>query len=133
MIEAIKWIYEFRFLILRIAMGSICILPKYFLDLEPHNCRSYVYSSVLMVVEFEFSVVIGCSLYCTAHEHPHQSLCIVAAVAISLDQMNFNIFENEQVVTVTLTLNDTYREDIVVNVAVGELLGGCTRGLYILC
>ena len=75
-------------------MGSICILPNYFLDLETHNCRSYVYSSVLMVVEFEFRVVIGCSLYCTAHELPHQSLCIVAAVAISLDQMDFNIQQN---------------------------------------
>ena len=75
-------------------------------------------------------IVVGCSLYCTAHELPHRSLCIVVAVAISLDQMDFNIFENEQVVTVTLTLNDTYRQDIVVNVAVGELLGGCTRELY---
>ena len=51
-------------------------------------------------------------------------------VAISLDRRAYSIFENEQVVTVTLRLNDTYREDIVVNVAVGELLGGCTRALY---
>ena len=51
-------------------------------------------------------------------------------VAISLDRSAYSIFENEQVVTVTLTLNDTYREDIVVSVAVGELLGGCTRELY---
>ena len=51
-------------------------------------------------------------------------------VAISLNETAYSIFENEQVVTVTLTLNDTYREDIVVNVTVGELLGGCTRGLY---
>ena len=51
-------------------------------------------------------------------------------VAISLDRSTYSILENEQVVTVTLTLNDTYREDIEVNVAVGELLGGCTRELY---
>ena len=51
-------------------------------------------------------------------------------VAISLDSTAYSIVENEQVVTVTLTLNDTYHEDIVVNVAVGELLGGCTRELY---
>ena len=51
-------------------------------------------------------------------------------VAISLDRSAYSILENEEVVTVTLTLNDTYREDIVVDVAVGELLGGCTRGLY---
>ena len=44
--------------------------------------------------------------------------------------MDYRILENKQVVTVTLTLNDTYREDIVVSVAVGELLGGCTRELY---
>ena len=43
--------------------------------------------------------------------------------------MAYSIFENEQVVTVTLRLNDTYRADIVVNVAVGELQGGCTREL----
>ena len=52
------------------------------------------------------------------------------AVAISLDQTDYSIFENEQVVAVTLTLNDTYHEDIVVDVAVGELLGGCTREMY---
>ena len=51
-------------------------------------------------------------------------------VAISLERTAYTIVENEQVVTVTLRLNDTYREDIVVNVAVGELLGGCTRELY---
>ena len=51
-------------------------------------------------------------------------------VAISLERRAYSIFENEQVVTVTLRLNDTYRADIVVNVAVGELLGGCTRELY---
>ena len=51
-------------------------------------------------------------------------------VAISLDRTAYSIVENEEVVTVTLTLNDTYREDIVVNVAVGELLGGCTREMY---
>ena len=58
------------------------------------------------------------------------SLFIAAVVAIFLDRTAYSIFENEQVVTVTLTLNDTYREDIVVNVAVGELLGVCTRELY---
>ena len=58
------------------------------------------------------------------------SLFIAAVVAIFLDRTAYSIFENEQVVTVTLTLNDTYREDIEVNVAVGELLGGCTRELY---
>ena len=51
-------------------------------------------------------------------------------VAISLDSSAYSILENEEVVTVTLTLNDTYREDIVVDVAVGELLGVCTRELY---
>ena len=51
-------------------------------------------------------------------------------VAISLERRAYSIFENEQVVTVTLRLNDTYRADIVVNVAVGELIGGCTRELY---
>ena len=51
-------------------------------------------------------------------------------VAIFLDRMAYSIFENEQVVTVTLTLNDTYHEDIVVDVAVGELQGECTRELY---
>ena len=48
-------------------------------------------------------------------------------MAISLDRAAYSIVENEQVVTVNLTLNDTYREDIEVNVTVGELLGGCTR------
>ena len=76
-----------------------------------------------MVVEFVFRVVVGCSLYCTGHELAHRSLCIVAAVAISLDQMDYRRFENEEVVRMTLTLNDTYHEDIVVNVAVGEVLG----------
>ena len=52
------------------------------------------------------------------------------AVAISLDRTTYNIIENEQVVTVTLTLNDTYREGIEVDVTVSELLGGCTRELY---
>ena len=51
-------------------------------------------------------------------------------VAISLDRTAYSIVENEQVVTVTLTLNDTYREDLVVDVAVGELLGGCVREMY---
>ena len=51
-------------------------------------------------------------------------------VAISLDRAAYSIVENEQVVTVTLTLNDTYQEDIIDNVAIGELLGGCTRELY---
>lgn len=51
-------------------------------------------------------------------------------VAISLDRTGYSIVENEQLVTVTLTLNDTYHEDIAVDVAVGELLGGCTRELY---
>ena len=51
------------------------------------------------------------------------------AVAISLDRTDYSIFENEQLVTVTLTLNDTYREDIVVNLAVDELQGGCAREL----
>ena len=55
---------------------------------------------------------------------------ILEVVAISLDRMAYSIFENEQVVTVTLTLNDTYHEDVVVDVAVGELLGWCTRELY---
>ena len=44
-------------------------------------------------------------------------------MAIFLDQTTYSIFENEQVVTVTLRLNETYRDDIVVNVAVGELQG----------
>ena len=48
-------------------------------------------------------------------------------VAISLDETAYSILENEQVVTVTLTLNDTYRQDIIVNLAVGELQGGCTE------
>ena len=69
-------------------------------------------------------------VYCAGHDLPHHPLCIVAEVAITLDQMNYRILENEQVVTVTLALNDIYREDIVVNVAVGELQGGCTRELY---
>ena len=58
------------------------------------------------------------------------SLCIIEVVAISLNGMVYSILENEQEVTVTLTLNDTYSEDIVVNVAVGELLGGYARELY---
>ena len=58
------------------------------------------------------------------------SLFIAAPVVISLDGMAYSIFENEQVVKMTLTLNDTYREDIVVDVAMGKLLGGCTRELY---
>ena len=58
------------------------------------------------------------------------SLCIIEVVAISLNRTAYSIFENEQVVTVTLSLNDTYSEDIVVDVAVGQLQGGCTRGLY---
>ena len=48
-------------------------------------------------------------------------------MAIFLDQTTYSIFENEQVVTVTLRLNETYRDDIVVNVAVGELQGGCMQ------
>ena len=51
-------------------------------------------------------------------------------VAISLDKTAYSIVENEQVVTVTLTLNDTYRANIIVDVAVGEVLGGCVRELY---
>ena len=51
-------------------------------------------------------------------------------MAISLDRTTYSILENEQVVTVTLTLNDTYREGIEVDVTVSELLGGCTRELY---
>ena len=45
-------------------------------------------------------------------------------MAIFLDQTTYSIFENEQVVTVTLRLNETYRDNIVVNVTVGELQGG---------
>ena len=48
-------------------------------------------------------------------------------VAIFLDQTTYSIFENEQVVTVTLRLNETYRDNIVVYVAVGELQGGCIQ------
>ena len=54
----------------------------------------------------------------------------VAEVAITLDQMDYRILENEQVVTVTLRLNDIYHEDITVDVTVDKLLGGCTRVLY---
>ena len=43
---------------------------------------------------------------------------------ILLDQTAYSIFENETIVTVTLRLSNTYREDIAVNVAVGELAGG---------
>ncbi len=72
---------------------------------------------------------LGCTLS-IALVMSTSSLFIAEVVAISLDSTAYSIFENEQVVTVTLTLNDTYREDIVVNVTVGELLGGCTRELY---
>ena len=51
-------------------------------------------------------------------------------MAISLDRTAYSIVENEKVVTVTLSLNDTYQQDIVVNVTVGELLGGRIRELY---
>ena len=51
-------------------------------------------------------------------------------VAISLDRTAYSILEFEQVVTVILTLNDTYHQDIVVDVAVGELQGGYARELY---
>ena len=69
-------------------------------------------------------------VYCTGLHLPCGSFYIVAVVAISLDRTAYSIFENEQVVTVTLRLNDTYRANIIVVVAVGELLGGCTRELY---
>ena len=48
---------------------------------------------------------------------------IAARLALSLNRTLYNIFENEQVITVTLELNGTYHEDIVVDVAVGELQG----------
>ena len=51
------------------------------------------------------------------------------AVAIFLDRAAYSIVENEQLVTVTLRLNDTYREDIEVNLAMDELQGGCAREL----
>ena len=52
-------------------------------------------------------------------------LCINFAenVEIFFDQTAYSIFENPRVVTVTVKLSDTYNEDIVVNVAVGELEG----------
>ena len=68
-------------------------------------------------------------VYCTGLHLPCGSFYIVAVVAISLDRTAYSIFENEQVVTVTLRLNDTYRQDIEVNVAVDELQGECTREL----
>ena len=42
---------------------------------------------------------------------------------IFFDQTAYSIFENAGMVTVTVKLSDTYNEDIVVNVAVGELKG----------
>ena len=75
-----------------------------------------------------YTVCSGAGLYHVSfisHELPHCGV-LAAAVAISLDQTTYSILENEQVVMVTLRLNDTYPEDIVVNVAVGELQGGCT-------
>ena len=48
---------------------------------------------------------------------------IAARVALSLNWTLYSIFENEQVVTVTLELNTTYQEGIAVDVAVGELQG----------
>ena len=94
----------------------------------PYNCR--LCTQVLIVMDFVFSTVF-LWLYLVLHwawSFPW-SLCIVVAVAISLDQINYKSFENEEVVTVTLSLNNTYHEDILVNVAVGELLGGCIREL----
>ena len=52
-------------------------------------------------------------VYCAGRDLPHHPLCIVAEVAITQDQMDYRILENEQVVTVTLALNDIYRADIV--------------------
>ena len=48
-------------------------------------------------------------------------------VEVFFDQTAYSIFENQLGITVSLRLSDTYREDIVVNVAVGELQGGCIQ------
>ena len=69
---------------------------------------------------------IHCLLY-HIYELRHYG-ALAAEVAISLDQRAYSILENEQVVMVTLRLNDTYRENIVVKVAVSELQGGCMQG-----
>ena len=44
-------------------------------------------------------------------------------VEIIFEQTAYSIFENQQVVTVTLGLSDAYHEDIVVDVTVDELQG----------
>ena len=56
-------------------------------------------------------------------------LHFIEDVQIFFDKTAYSITENQQVVTVILRLSDTYREDIVVNVAISELQGAYTRWL----
>ena len=55
------------------------------------------------------------------HEIPQYDA--FADVNIFHERTAYSNFENKIIVPVTLRLNDTYHEDIVVNVAVGELEG----------
>ena len=50
-------------------------------------------------------------------------LHFIGDVKIFFDQTAYSITENQQVVTAILRLSDTYREDIVVDVAISELQG----------
>ena len=96
----------------------------------PHNILACVHERINECLECVVfvSLCTVCSrtglylAYCISHELPHNG-AFAAVVVIFLDQTTNIIFENQQVLTVTLRLNDTYHEDIVVNVAVGELQG----------
>ena len=81
-------------------------------------CVLYLCHYVLYVLEQSCTLLTASVMNYLMHNG-----AFAAAVVIFLDQTTNSIFENQQVLTVTLRLNDTYHEDIVVNVAVGELQG----------
>ena len=91
--------------------------------------RSYRYLSISRTVHKCLSVLecaVFVSTVCFRFRLYFSMINLIAArVALSLNRTLYSIFENDQVVTVTLQLNATYHEDIVVNVTVGELQGGC--------
>ena len=70
-------------------------------------------------------------LLASSINHAQFVIHFIEDVQIFFDQTAYSITENQQVVTVILRLSDTYREDIVVDVAISELQSAYTRGLAV--
>ena len=102
--------------------------------LEIIAVSTYVYVYTCVHVNLCRIVAVFVNILCVREIGYRSCYCIIPLtnsllhfaeeVEIFLDQTAYSIFENETIVTVTLSLSDDYRQDIAVTVAVGELAGG---------